>query len=174
MYWEPERAAFVVNSTPLMMIASSLILYGVYGINQKRIKDIHKGFLLILGGIIPIILTIFFLSDNELQSVNLLRTFELYPILLIGLFLLSYEIYKIIDSKANIKSDQMKIIVRYFGLSGFLVGLYNPILFVIVIILFLNLPAVLLISWLLMGFFLTAFGFKLTIKKVNSRAQKYN
>ena len=144
--WVLWKGYYLIFSVPLLVFSIFAIYFGFYLILKEKIDHKLKGLFLIVDGIIPIVISIFVLLDEKLLPLEYIRNMILFPLILVGLFLITYGFY-LISSERLISKPSIKSKVTWIlGLVSTIIGIINIIIFVIILFLYPNQPIVFLIS----------------------------
>ena len=157
-------ATILIFALPLLVFSISTIIFSIFLIFTAHLNQKFKGLILFIDGLIPIVASVFALTDSRLQSISDVRVLVTIPVLLAGIFLLIYGVFLILGDKRL--SFKFK---RRLGLISILIGLLNTSFFIIILSInpeLMNQNSISLITWFVVGGVLIVFGFELIIKKV--------
>jgi hypothetical protein len=171
--YEVSNAILIILSIPLMVFSLTTIFLGIFWITQAKLSVKIKGFILIIDGIIPIISSIYAMTDSRLDAINELRILVLLPLTLVGIFVIIYGVFMIgadmyIDNE-NLKKRANQIL----GGIAIIIGVINIIAFTGLLINAGEQPIILSFFWLMIGVLLVYFGIHLLIKKIEKN-KKYS
>jgi len=172
--YDVSKGIFIILSIPLMVFSFTIIIFGFYLITQTKLGIKVKGLILIIDGIIPIISSIYAMTDSKLDAINQLRILVLLPLTLVGIFIITYGVF-LVGSDMYIESDKLKKRAnQILGIISIAIGLVNIIAFVVLIVTIGEQPLILSFFWLLIGVILIYFGIHLIIKKIEDKRTKKN
>ncbi|MFX0075079.1 MAG: hypothetical protein ACFE96_06535 [Candidatus Hermodarchaeota archaeon] len=161
-----SNAILIILSIPLMVFSLTTIFFGIFWITQEKLNVKIKGLILIIDGIIPIISSIYAMTDSRLDAINDLRILVLLPLTLVGIFIMIYGIF-LLSADMYIESESLKKRVhQILGIIAIVIGILNIIAFVGLLIIAGEQPIILSFFWLLIGVVLVYFGIQLIIKQV--------
>jgi len=164
---EPWKGVFIILSIPLLVFGASTMAYGIYSVVEIRLSLRKKGLILIIDALIPILVSFYTLFDTRLVGLDFIRFLVLFPLILVGFFLLAYGLLLFIYEKV-ITSQKAKISTnRLLGIVAISIGGVNIICYIIVLLSSITQPIILSIFWLLIGIVLIIFGIHLIIRKVD-------
>ena len=170
--YDVSKGVLIILSLPLMAFSFTTIFFGFYLITQTKLGIKVKGLILIIDGIIPIISSIYALTDSRLDAINQLRILVLLPLTLVGIFIITYGVF-LVGSDMYIESDKLKKRANHIlGIISIAIGLVNIIAFVVLIVTAGEHPFILSFFWLLLGLILVCFGVHLIIKKIGDKRTK--
>ena len=171
--YDVSKGVLIILSLPLMAFSFTTILFGFYLITQTKLGVKTKGLILLIDGIIPIICSIYAMTDSRLDEINELRVLVLLPLTLVGIFIIIYGVF-LVSADMYIDSDKTKKRAnQILGLISIAIGIINIISFVVLILTAGEQPIILSFFWLLIGVILVYFGFHLIIKKIEDK-KKYS
>ena len=163
--YDVSKGVLIILSIPLMAFSLTTIFFGFYLITQTRLGIKAKGLILIIDGIIPIISTIYAMTDSRLAAINELRILVLLPLTLVGIFIVIYGIF-LAGADIYINSETTKKRAnQILGLISIAIGFINIISFIALIGTSGDQPIILSVFWLLIGVILVYFGIHLIIIK---------
>ncbi len=161
-----DKAVYIVLSIPLLAFSFFTIFYGLYSIFEKRLGMKAKGLILLIDGLIPIIATIIALTDTRLVDIHHIRLLILFPLALVGLFIIVYGVFLILSEGYLKNINTKKRYNKVLGLVSMVIGIANIISYIILFQLIVEYSLVLSFFWLLIGGLLIYFGFHLILKKI--------
>ena len=165
--WISISGVYIILSIPFLVFSSATIFFGLYLYFGPRMKIKVKGIILIIVGIIPIISALLAFFDPRLSEVTLMRFYVLFPLALVGVYLIIYGCFLLFAENRIHRIKTKKITTRILGLIGALIGIVNIVFFILLLIAFPENPWVLSLFWLAIGIILSLFGANLLIKKVS-------
>ena len=77
--YDASKGVIIILSIPLMAFSLTTIFFGFYLITQGKLGIKAKGFILLIDGIIPVISSIYAMTDARLDAINELRILVLLP-----------------------------------------------------------------------------------------------
>jgi hypothetical protein len=162
-----SNAILIILSIPLMVFSFTTIFFGFYLIAKDKLNVKVKGLILIIDGVIPIISSIYAMTDSRLDVINELRILVLLPLTLVGIFLVIYGVFLVgadiyIDSE-NLKKRANQIL----GIIAIVIGFVNIIAFIGLLVTIGEQPIVLSFFWLMIGVIMVYFGIRLFTKSVD-------
>ncbi|MHA1671305.1 MAG: hypothetical protein ACTSV5_12125 [Promethearchaeota archaeon] len=163
--WVPSNGIYLLFSIPLLIFSTTTLISAVFLISQDHLRNIIKGLILILDGLIPTFTPIYALFDPRLQPFSDIRGMVLIPLFFVGVFIIIYGIgWLVVDKYVTIKLRRK--LNKILGSISIGIGALNSIFFILVI----NYDATqpLLVTWLFVGAILIIFGIILIFKKVES------
>ncbi len=172
--YDASKGVIIILSIPLMAFSLTTIFFGFYLITQGKLGIKAKGFILLIDGIIPVISSIYAMTDARLDAINELRILVLLPLTLVGIFIIIYGVFLV---SADMYIDNLKLKKRanqILGAISLVIGLVNVFSFVLLIVNAGEHPIILSFFWLLIGVILVYFGVQLFIKKVEKKKNKIN
>jgi len=164
--YDLSKGVLIILSIPLMVFSFTTILFGIYLITETKLSVKVKGLILIFDGIIPVISSIYAMTDARLNAINELRILVLLPLTLVGIFIIIYGVFLV---SADMYIDSVTLKKRanqILGIISILIGIINIISFIVLIVTEGEQPIILSFFWLLIGIILVYFGVHLLIKKV--------
>ena len=167
--YDASKGVIIILSIPLMAFSLTTIFFGFYLITQGKLGIKAKGFILLIDGIIPVISSIYAMTDARLDAINELRILVLLPLTLVGIFIIIYGVFLV---SADMYIDNLKLKKRanqILGAISLVIGLVNVFSFVLLIVNAGEHPIILSFFWLLIGVILVYFGVQLFIKKVEKK-----
>ena len=167
--YDASKGVIIILSIPLMAFSLTTIFFGFYLITQGKLGIKAKGFILLIDGIIPVISSIYAMTDARLDAINELRILVLLPLTLVGIFIIIYGVFLV---SADMYIDNLKLKKRanqILGTISLVIGLVNVFSFVLLIVNAGEHPIILSFFWLLIGVILVYFGVQLFIKKVEKK-----
>ncbi|MBY9021120.1 MAG: hypothetical protein KGD67_08680 [Candidatus Lokiarchaeota archaeon] len=171
--YDVSKGVLIILSIPLMAFSLTTIFFGFYLITQSKLGTKARGLILIIDGIIPIISTIYVMTDSRLVAINELRILVLLPLTLVGIFIVIYGVF-LVSADIYIDSDKTKKRANLIlGLISIAIGFINIISFIVLIVTSGDQPIILSFFWLLNGVILVYFGVHLFIKKIEDK-NKYS
>jgi hypothetical protein len=171
--YQVSNAILIILSIPLMVFSLTTILLGIFWITQAKLNIKVKGFILIIDGIIPIISSIYAMTDSRLDAINELRILVLLPLTLVGIFVIIYGVF-LIGADMFIENEKLKKRAnQILGGIAIIIGSINIIAFVGLLIAAGEQPIILSFFWLMIGVLLVYFGIHLVIKKIEKN-KKYS
>ncbi|MGB5909628.1 MAG: hypothetical protein WBH31_00405 [Promethearchaeia archaeon] len=160
-------AYLLIFSIPLVIFSIFTIIFALYLILKEKLNQKVKGLFLMTDGIIPIIISSYVLLDERLISFELVRNLVLFPLFLVGIFLMIYGFFLMFSERYISKESTKKRVNWILGSISTVIGLLNAIFFIIIFINFPDHPVIFLISLPLIGGTLTIFGIHLIIQGLN-------
>ena len=161
-----SNAILIILSIPLMAFSFTTIFFGFYLITKEKLNVKVKGLILIIDGIIPIISSIYAMTDSRLDVINELRILVLLPLTLAGIFLVIYGVF-LVSADIYIDSENLKKRAnQILGIIAIIIGLVNIIAFIGLLVTIGEQPIVLSFFWLMIGVIMVYFGIHLFTKSV--------
>ena len=163
--WDPTILIFAL---PLLVFSISTIIFSIFLMFTAHLNQKLKGLILIIDGLIPIIISIFALTDSRLYSISDIRVLVTVPVLLTGIFLLIYGIFLLVGDK-HIALKLKRRLNKILGLISVIIGILNTSFFITILSIdpeLMNQNSISLITWFVVGGVLIVFGFVLIIKKI--------
>ena len=170
--YDASKGVIIILSIPLMAFSLTTIFFGIYLITGSKLGIKAKGLILLIDGIIPVISSIYAMTDARLDAINELRILVLLPLTLVGIFIIIYGVFLV---SADMYIDSIKLKKRanqILGSISIAIGLVNIISFIVLILTEGEQPIFLSFSWLLIGILLVYFGVHLFIKKIEGKRTK--
>jgi hypothetical protein len=161
-----DKAVYIVLSIPLLAFSFFTIFYGFYSIFEKRLGTKTKGLILLIDGLIPIIAAIIGITDTRLVDIHHIRLLVLFPLTLVGLFIIVYGVFLMLSEKYLKDTNTRKRYNKILGLVSMIIGIGNIVSYVILIQMIVDFSLVLSFFWVLIGGLLIYFGFHLVVKKI--------
>ena len=167
-----SKGISIILSIPLMVFSVTTIFFGIYWITEAKLGTKVKGLILLIDGIIPIISSIYVLNDTRLNAISELRFLVLFPLILVGVFVIAYGVF-LVSADMYLHNDKLiKRANQILGTISIVIGLVNSISFVVLIVTAGEQPFILSFFWLLIGVVLVYFGIHLFIKKIDTKKKK--
>ena len=161
-------AKILIFALPLLVFSISTIIFSIFLIFTAHLNQKFKGLILFIDGLIPIVASVFALTDSRLQSISDVRVLVTIPVLLAGIFLLIYGVFLVLGDK-RLSFKLKRRLNKILGLISVLIGFLNTTFFIIILSInpeFMNQNSISLFIWFVVGGVLIVFGFELIIKKV--------
>lgn len=165
--WALWKGYYLIFSVPLLVFSIFTIYFGFYLILKEKIDQKLKGFFLIIDGIIPIIISVYVILDDRLLPLEYIRNMILFPLILVGIFLMTYGIFLITSERLFSRPSIKSKVTWILGLISTIIGIINTIIFVIILFLYPNQPTIFLISLFLVDGVLFIFGIHLILQGLN-------
>lgn len=166
---EPWKGVYIILSIPLLVFGASTMAYGIYSVVEVRLSLKKKGLILIIDALIPILVSFYTLFDTRIVGLDFIRFLVLFPLILLGFFLLAYGLLLFIYDKVFTSQRTKVSINRILGIIALSIGGINIVCYIIVLLSSIEQPVILSVFWLLIGIVLIIFGIHLIIKKVTNR-----
>lgn len=161
-----SNAILIILSIPLMVFSFTTIFFGFYLITKAKLNVKITGLISIIDGIIPIISSIYAMTDSRLDVINELRILVLLPLTLAGIFLVIYGVF-LVSADIYIDSENLKKRAnQILGIIAIIIGLVNIIAFIGLLVTIGEQPIVLSFFWLMIGVIMVYFGIHLFTKSV--------
>jgi len=164
--YQVSNAILIILSIPLMVFSLTTVFFGFFLITQAKLSVRVKGLMLIIDGIIPVISSIYAMTDYRLDPINELRILVLLPLTLVSIFIIIYGVF-LVGADMYIDRDTMKKRAnQILGLIAIIIGAVNIFAFIGLILTAGEEPILLSFFWLMIGVILVYFGIHLLIKKI--------
>lgn len=167
--YQVSNAILIILSIPLMVFSVTTIIFGFHLMTATKLNIKVKGLILIIDGIIPIVSSIYAMTDSRLDVISDLRILVLLPLTLVGIFVIIYGVF-LISADMYLDSDKLrKRASQILGTIAIIIGIVNIIAFFWLIVTAGEQPIILSFFWLMIGVILVYFGIRLFIKKIGKK-----
>jgi hypothetical protein len=167
--YQVSNAILIILSIPLMAFSVTTIILGFHLILATKLNIKVKGLILIIDGIIPIISSIYAMTDSRLDAISDLRILVLLPLTLVGIYVIIYGVF-LVSADMYIDSDKLrKRAHQILGTIALVIGIINIVAFIGLIVTAGQQPIILSFFWLMIGVILVYFGVRLFIKKIEKK-----
>ena len=155
---------YLIFSIPLIGFSIYTIFFGFYLILKEKLNQKVKGLIFIVDGTIPIIISIYILLDERFFDFAFIRNLVLFPLFLVGIFLMIYGFFLMFSERLIPKESTKKRLSWILGSISMAIGFLIAIFFIIIVINFPDQPIIFLISLPLIGGTLVIFGIHLILQ----------
>ena len=164
-----DKAVYIVLSIPLLVFSFFTIFFGFYSVFERRLGTKSKALLLLIDGLIPIIAAIVTILDTRLVDIHHIRLLILFPLTLVGIFIIAYGIFLLLTEYYLKDLKRKKIYKKILGLVSIGIGIVNIIAYLFLIQIAVEYSLVLSFFWVIIGGLLIYFGLHLIFKKVEKK-----
>ena len=167
-----DKAVYIVLSIPLLVFSIFTIFFGFYSVFERRLGIKDRVLILLIDGFIPVIASIVTILDTRLVDIHHIRLLILFPLTLVGIFIIAYGIFLLLTEYYFKDSKRKKIYKKILGLVSIGIGIVNIIAYLFLIQIAVGYSLVLSFFWVIIGGLLIFFGFHLIFKKIKNHQKE--
>jgi hypothetical protein len=164
-----DKAVYIVLSIPLLVFSIFSIFFGFYSVFERRLGIKARVLILLIDGFIPVIASIVTILDTRLVDIHHIRLLILFPLTLVGIFIIAYGIFLLLTEYYFKDLKRKKLYKKTLGLVSIGIGIVNVIAYLFLIQIAVEYSLALSFFWVIIGALLIYFGFYLIFKSVEKK-----